>query len=155
MLCIGKYLCLRWCLLRSRCVLRKCPASPVSGQSCLFYLTSPFQRQNIEKSAENGYNEFDIRQKDTSTPCPRDFFKQYLNSDPVRRAIGAEVPFALLSDPVEAMFNTTGDVISSHYLCFQSALNPKQDGRSVLKQLQSLVNSKLLTLIWVGHVMRS
>ena len=24
MLCIGKYPCIRWCLLRSRCVLRKC-----------------------------------------------------------------------------------------------------------------------------------
>lgn len=72
----------------------------------------PFQRQNIEGRAYNGYYEYDLRQKDTSTPCPYDFFQQYLNLESVQKAIGAEVPFVLSSDPVEAMFNTTGDVIS-------------------------------------------
>ncbi len=61
----------------------------------------------------------------------------------------------LSSDPVEAMFNTTGDVISSPCLHFQSLLNPEQDARSGLKQLQSLVDSGLRTLIWVGHAMCS
>ena len=34
-------------------------------------------------------------------------------------------------------------------------LNPEKDARSGLKQLQSLVDSKLRTLIWVGHAMLS
>ena len=59
-----------------------------------------------------GYYEYDLRQNDTSTPCPYDFLQQYLNLKAVREAIGAEVPFVISSDPVEAMFNTTGDVIS-------------------------------------------
>ena len=76
-------------------------------------LTFPFQRENVEARASKGYYEYDLRQNDTSTPCPYDFFEQYLNLDSVQKAIGAEVPFVLSSDPVEAMFNTTGDVISS------------------------------------------
>jgi hypothetical protein len=78
--------------------------------------TFPFQRQSIEARAHKGYYEYDLRQKDTSTPCPYDFFEQYLNSESVQEAIGAEVPFVLSSDPVEAMFNTTGDVLSSRCL---------------------------------------
>jgi hypothetical protein len=80
------------------------------------YLSFCFQRENIERLANKGYYEYDLRQKDTSTPCPYDFFDKYLNLESVRKAIGAEVPFVLSSDPVEAMFNTTGDVISSHCL---------------------------------------
>ena len=82
-------------------------------------LTFPFQRENIEARAGQGYYEYDLRQKDTSTPCPYDFFEQYLKSASVREAIGAEVPFVLSSDPVEAMFNTTGDVIPLISTCNQ------------------------------------
>lgn len=78
----------------------------------------PFQRENIETRASKGHYEYDLRQNDTVAPCPHDFFEQYLNSEPVRKAIGAEVPFVISSDPVEAMFNTTGDVIPSHYSNF-------------------------------------
>ena len=76
-------------------------------------LTFPFQLKNMLARAQKGRYQYDLRQNDTSTPCPYDFFDPYLNSDLVRKAIGAEVPFVLSSDPVEAMFNTTGDVISS------------------------------------------
>lgn len=89
---------------------------PLAYQSIL---TFPFQRENIEGPAGKGYYEYDLRQKDTSTPCPYDFFEQYLNSTSVREAIGAEVPFVLSSNPVEAMFNTTGDVIPLISTCNQ------------------------------------
>ena len=76
------------------------------------YLTFPFQRENVENLAAEGYYEYDLRQKNTSTPCPYDFFQKYLNLESVQKAIGAEVPFVISSDPVEHMFNETGDVIS-------------------------------------------
>jgi hypothetical protein len=114
MLRFGKFIRLKWCLLRSRSILCDCTVTCVSSVdlSNLF----PLQRRNIEGPGHKGYYEYDLRQKDTSTPCPYDFFDEYLNSEPVRKAIGAEVPFVLSSDPVEAMFNTTGDVISSRCL---------------------------------------
>ena len=95
-----------------------CFVSVLSAYQGYRNFTSPFQLKNIEARAQKGRYEYDLRQNDTSTPCPCDFLDPYLNSDSVRKAIGAEVPFVLASDPVEAMFNTTGDVISSCCLHF-------------------------------------
>lgn len=115
-------------------LLQKCAALGTSPNAASFcYNTGVFCRSNIENKAYTGYYDFDLRQPDSPLTCPRTYLQNYLNLDWVRKSIGAEVPFLLLSDPVKYKFNHTGD-----------------DMRTRVPQLQAIVDSGLPTLIWAG-----
>ena len=76
-------------------------------------LTFLFQREKVKLRSQKGRYAYDLRQNDTSTPCPCDFYDPYLNLESIREAIGTNVPFVAESEGVEKMFTSTGDVISS------------------------------------------
>jgi len=91
-------------------------------------------RLHVGELAETGRYWFDLRQK-TKPYCPVDRYVPYLNLPSVQEAIGVDpgITFLRCSDEVADMFNITGD-----------------SGRTMLPQLQTLVNSGLKTLIWAG-----
>lgn len=73
---------------------------------------SGFQRSNVGKPAENGYDWFDLRQK-TQPYCPVKRYVPYLNLPSVQKAIGADpgITFSGCSLDIAHMFTVNGDVI--------------------------------------------
>lgn len=81
---------------------------------CLWsYINHQFD--NVFDIAVGDMNAEDLRQSDPPN-FPPDFYADFLNQDPVRKIIGAEVEFQICRDEMFDRFTTTGDVSLLHVL---------------------------------------